>query len=268
MIARAQPPVIRQWRRMIGRHPTDAPPRPMAGLGYLASGPVLDGLIEIEKLLLVVLYDEPTDVGRCPLRLAGFSGAAVPWGARWGGPEQSKFVKDLGLQPVPHARGRRIDVTDSELLELGLQLQRQLERHAHCRWLPVRQQVQLPRLWAGFRRSDVPKITADGPELAAVCRRRRKSARRLLDATRRTHVGLVLYPLPWVSHHWQQAALLFADLRSFPKRQVFSVGHLPGDLQGYQGAVEFDFFNSRFRRSRQRHRRRKTRRRMPLAAAG
>ena len=50
-------------------------PRRLAALGYLPQGPVLEGLIEIEKLLLVVLYDAPTGHGQQP---CGWPDSAAP----------------------------------------------------------------------------------------------------------------------------------------------------------------------------------------------
>jgi hypothetical protein len=69
----------------------------------------------------------------------------------------------------------------------------------------------------------------------------------LLQKLRREYFGLVLYPLAWVSHHWQQAVTVFADLDRFPRRQVFRLRHLRDDLIGYPGAAEFNFLESRFR---------------------
>jgi hypothetical protein len=100
-------------------------------------------------------------------------------------------------------------------------------------------------------------ITGDGPELEAYSRRTGKSARRLLEGICREYYGLMLCPLPWISHHWQQAVAVFADLERFPKRQVFRLRQLPDDLVGYQDATEYDFHESQFcsaakRRSRSR----------------
>ena len=50
-----------------------------------------------------------------------------------------------------------------------------------------------------------------------------------------------------MSHHWQQAVAVFADLERFPTRQVFALRTLPGDLVGFQDAAVFDFHNTRFR---------------------
>jgi hypothetical protein len=79
----------------------------------------------------------------------------------------------------------------------------------------------LPCLWAGFKPAEATSITGEGPELEAYCRRTGKSADRLLDEIRREYFGLSLRPFPWVSHHWQQAVAVFADLTRFPRRQVF-----------------------------------------------
>lgn len=237
-----------QWRqRLGGRRRFHAQPRPMAALGYLANGPVTQGLIEIEKLTIVILYDEPTDKGRLTIRMAGYSAGRVPWGVCVGGPEQCRFFKDLSLQPVPQARGYRLDLGSAELLQLGLKLDRELDRLARYRQRQVREQVRLPKLWAGFRAAAATGITADGPELADYARHTGRQPDELMEHLRRRHFGLTLYPLAWVSHYWRQAVAIFADLERFPRRQVFSLPELPGNLVGFQGATEYDLYHSRFR---------------------
>jgi hypothetical protein len=248
MIATLEPPSpLDQWRRCLGgRRHRHAQPRPLAAMGYLVNGPITDGLIEVEKLHIVILYTEQLRPGHCALRLAGYSGSRVPWGVRFGGPENCKFFKDLLLQPVPAAWGYRLDLASSELLVLGLQLDRDLNRHARYRQWQVRKHLQLPKLWAAFRPADETNITGDGPELAAYAQHTGRSPRHLLERLRRDCFGLTLYPLAWVSHHWQQAVAVLADLERFPKRQVFRLRQLPDDLVGYQDAAEYDF-QSRFR---------------------
>lgn len=87
MTALAQSSLVARWRqRFGGQRRNRARPRPVAALGYLVHGPVIENLVEIENLVLVVLYDEPQPDGRLALRLAGFSGARMPWGIAWGGP--------------------------------------------------------------------------------------------------------------------------------------------------------------------------------------
>jgi hypothetical protein len=226
-----------------------AQPRPLAALGYLANGSVTDGLIDVEKLTLVILHDELIRPGHCVLRLAGYSGCRVPWGVRFGGPEQNLFFKDLGLQRLPEARGCHLDLTSTELLALDLGLERELHRCARYRQRQVRQHVQLPDLWAAFRPADAATITGDGPELAACAARTGRSPQNLLEHLRRDHLSLVLYPLAWVSHRWQQAVAVFADLERFPTRQVFRLRQPADDLVGFRGAVAFDFYGSRFKRT-------------------
>ena len=147
MIALSHPAPLDQWRQQFGgRRHRPALARPVASLGYLCSGPVIEGLIEIDKLVFVVLFDDPDERGRSALRLAGFSGRRIPWGVRWGGPEQSKFFKNLWLQPMPGARGLRLDTASADLLQLGLQLDRDVQRHIRYGRRFKRPQVRLPRL--------------------------------------------------------------------------------------------------------------------------
>ena len=135
-------------------------------MGYLTESPTVDGLIEVEKLTLVLLYDEPIRFGQCALRLAGHCGNRVPWGVRFGGYGHCRFVKDLMLQPVPGGESYRLDLANEELLVLGLQLDRDLDRHLRFR-KPLRDRPHLPKLWAGFPPEIAASITGDGPELAA-----------------------------------------------------------------------------------------------------
>jgi hypothetical protein len=207
----------------------------------MTHAPVLNGLIEIEKLTVVLLYDAVVRPGHCALRLAGFSVSRIPWGICFGGPGNCMFLKDLRLQPVPQGRGYRLDLADTELLTLGLQLERELDRQARYRQGQVQNVIRLPRLWAGFRATDVQTITGDGPELAAYAQRTARPPQRLLEHLRRDHCGLVLHPLAWVSHLWEKAVAVFAEVDGFPKRQVFGVNHAADDLAGFEGACEYDF---------------------------
>jgi hypothetical protein len=264
MIACKEPTLVEQWRNRLGGRRRRNCRRPFGALGYLPQGPVIEGLIEIEKLLLVVLHDEAAKHGQIMLRLAGFAAERIPWGIKWGGMENCRFSKNLLLQPVPGGPGLRLNTASTELLQLGLLLDRDIERHVRYSRCTKRQKLQLPKLWAGFHGADAEHITGDGPELAAYCRRTGKPARRLMGGIRRDYFGLSLYPLSWVSHHWDQAVAVFADLERYPKRQVFPLPRLPDDLVGFQDAAEFDFYNSRFGSAgNARHRRR----REPMVAA-
>jgi len=245
------------WRQRLGGKCRRAQPRPLAAMGYLVNGPLIDGLVEIENLTIVLLYDEQIRPGHCALRLAGYAGTRVPWGVRFGGPDQCMFFKDLSLQPVAGARGYRLDVDDTEILSLGLRLERELDRHTRQRH--VHQQVCLPKLWAGFKADNAANITGDGPELTTYAARTGKQPQQLLEHLRRDCFGLNLFPLPWVSHHWQKAVAIFADLERFPRRQVFPLRL--DDLVGFHDAAEFNF-RSGFRAS---HRQRQSRSAMSIA---
>lgn len=244
MIASIEPTPLELWQRQFGSH--RRPICPLAAMGYLTNGSVVGGLLEVDKLVLVVLYDEPDDFGRARRILAGFTGTRVPWGVRWGGPEGSTFFKHLRLSPRPGAKGVRLD-TAGDLLHLALHLDREIQRHWHYGRRCKRDQLLLPRLWAGFRPTDTGAVTGDGPELTAYCQRTGISPDHALRTIRRDYFGLVLHPLGWVSHHWQRAVAIFADLDHFPKRQVFPVHRPSEELVGCCGATEYDFLHDRFR---------------------
>ncbi len=239
MIPTSEPTPLDQWRERLGGRRRRAQPRPIVALGYLVDCPPVDGLIEVEKLTMVLLHDEPIRFGQCALRLAGHSGSRIPWGVRFGGYAHCRFVKDLMLKPVEGGEGYRVDLADAELMLLGLQLERDLDRNVrfHKR---LRDRPSLPKLWAGFPPEFAANITGDGPELAAYAARIGSHPECLLDRLRRDYQGLTLLPLAWVSHHWQQALAIFADLNHFPKRQVFRL-YERGDLASFHDAAEFDF---------------------------
>ena len=240
MIATLQPTLLDMWRRCFGgRQQRIDHPRRAAALGYMARGPVENGLIEVSKLTLVIMYVCQVRPWQRALRLAGFLGKAVPWGVRWGGPDRCRFVKDLLLQPVPGGPGLRFDAANSELLTLAMQLHGELARAVHYRRL--REQVQLPKVWAGFDPATAATITGDGPELAAYSERTGRHPQCLLNRLRLDYSGLALFPLAWTSHVWDKAVTVFADLERFPRRQVFRLEKLPADLTGFHAAAEFDF---------------------------
>lgn len=249
MIAHQQESLLNRWRRRI-RHRQPNSRRPWAALGYMVDGPLRSGLVELECLTLVVLYDKPLCNDQCALRLAGYSGTQVPWGVMWGGPQQCRFFKDLSLQPVPQGRGLRLDLARPSLLRFGLRLAHELDRHARHPSLPRREHLRLPCLWAAFKPEDAAGLQGDGPELEAYARRVQKDASQVFSSVRRRHGGLILHPLAWVSQRADLALTIFADLARFPQRQVFRLDCFPGNLVGYQDAAEFDLLESRFRRRR------------------
>jgi hypothetical protein len=233
------------------RRPTDAlraspqSAERVGALGYLVHGQIERGLIPIHDLTLVVLYGGAMEPGRW---LAGYTAERVPWGVAWGGAKRHRFLKDLALPPKLGARAARLDLKQAPMLELAFQLSQLIEQYRAQRLPTVQNRIELPRLWAGFERTIAGRLKGAGPELSARCRRRKRCARALLRSSRRSHHGLVLFPLDWVSHHWRNIASVFADVGRFRKRQVFRLAEPSQDLVGYRGAAEFDFYHSRFRR--------------------
>lgn len=247
MIAPANSTLVDKWQQRIGRRRRTEQPRMLAALGYLVVGSLVDNLVEIEKLVLVVQHDEILPNGRCALRMAGFSGTPVPWGVQWGGPDGSRLYKDLRLRPEPGARGLRLDAANEGLFELGLRLERDLQRFDRNGIEPAWRQFRLPTLWAGFTPSADVEVTGAGPELEATARHLRRTPAELFRETSRQYFQLSLHPLNWVSHEWERITAVFADLEGSPKRQVIAVQDPAAGLVGHYGAAAFDFYSSRFR---------------------
>ena len=176
MITDAELSLSDLWRRQVGRRHRNRDPRPVAALGYLTNGPVIEDLIEIDKLVLVVVHDETAARGNTMTRVAGYSGCPIPWGVRWGGTENSRFLKNLLLQPMAGARGQRLDTASESLLRLVLQLDRDIERHLFYGRRCKGPSLRLPKLWGGFRSADAAHIEPGGPELADYCTRTGRSA--------------------------------------------------------------------------------------------
>lgn len=88
----------------------------------------------------------------------------------------------------------------------------------------------MPRLWAGFKTSQLPSVTVDGPELEAAAQRSGANPTELLHGDRRDYEGLALVPLGWTSHCWRQMTTVFADLHGFPQSQTLPLRQLPDDL--------------------------------------
>ena len=247
MIASTEPPLLDQWRRQLGgKRRRRNVLRLFGALGYLTQGPMIEGLIELDKLAIVILHDEPIRPGHHTLHLAGFSAPRVPWGVKWGGAERCRFLKNLLLQPVPNGPGLRLNTASTELLRLGLELDHDLERHVRRPWLPgaaaAPLAVSLGRIQACRRASNYRRWAGIGGILPS----HGQVGQSVAAGDSCEYFGLSLYALPWASHHWQQAVVVFAH-RRFPRRQVFSLRHPPGDLIGFQGAAEYDFHNTRFR---------------------
>jgi hypothetical protein len=240
--------LLKRWHSQVGPRllmPYGAA-RPGIALGYLVDGPVAENLICIEDLILTVLYDEQRKDGTTRTRLAGYSGRAIAWGASWGGRSQHKFEKSLSLPPERCAQGARIDLTRARLLEHGLELDRLVERSNLAMSVqPIA--VRLPTVWAAFRPAEARCLKPAGPEWENLRKRLGASPSELFANYRRRYLGLILLPLEWVSHAWQQWVTLFADLSQFPTHQCLGYGDPVESLKGFSGAMKYDLLASRFK---------------------
>ncbi len=135
------------WRRQIGSRTAASEsrdPRPFAVVGYRAHGSIIDGCVPLRHLTLVALYDERNNDGSLSTRLVGVAGDVSTTGLRFGGPNLSRFDKDLRLAPAAEGRGRRLNAADTDLLSYALQLERYLERCARHPYMPRRRIPRLP----------------------------------------------------------------------------------------------------------------------------
>jgi hypothetical protein len=242
--------LLKRWRSQIGPRllQPDIPPRRGLALGYMLNGPVAENLVCIEDLVLTVLYDEPIANGMIRSRLAGYSGRTIAWGVCWGGRSRNKFDKDLGMPPERCAHGPRIELTRVRLLEHGLELDQLVDQATNS--IDPQSSLRLPTLWAAFRPAEARCAKPSGPEFEALRQRLAISSSELLGSYRRRYLGLVLLPIEWVSHCWQQWSTVFADLSQYPRHQCLRLFDADQQLQGFTGAVRYDLVASRFNNRR------------------
>lgn len=141
--------LMQAWRRQLGQRTRTAErlgPRPFAILGYRVRGPLVDGCVPLKNLTLVALFDELSSDGVLTTRLVGVYGSIVVGTLRFGGPDLTRFEKDLRLAPAAGGRGARLDTADGEFLSYALQLERYLERCARHPYVPRRRVPNLPVL--------------------------------------------------------------------------------------------------------------------------
>lgn len=146
-VALSSTELMQAWRRQLGQRARTAErlgPRPFAILGYRVRGSLVDGCVPLKNLTLVTLFDELSNDGVLSTRLIGVAGSIVAGILRFGGPELTRFEKDLRLAPAAGARGARLDTADGEFLSYALQLERFLERCARHPYVPRRRMPHLP----------------------------------------------------------------------------------------------------------------------------
>ena len=231
------PPARHQLGQQFRRQP--ARRHVFGSISYLAEAPITDGLISVDHLVFVLLQKEDERASR--LRLRGFCGGRIPWGVMWGGADHCRFDQRLSLDSSTETAERSPALSDARLLGLAMRLDRELQLQSDCERRRKHQGLRLPRLWAAFDADAVDSLTGDGPEFQNGLRRTGASAKQTLNRSQRRHGGLILFPLPWVSHHWRQFATVFADVSHFPRYQIFWGGGPSSVLQGYYCAAQFDF---------------------------
>lgn len=143
---------VQLWRRQVGQRARLAEghgPRSLAVVSYLVRGPIADDRhVDLRQLTLVALFDERSSDGELLTRLVGIGGAADDSGLRFGGPDLSRFDKNLKEPPVRNGKGARFDASGGELLAFALQLECYLQRAARHPYVPRRRVPPLPVLSA------------------------------------------------------------------------------------------------------------------------
>jgi hypothetical protein len=245
----------RRWNRQILRHRDKSTIEARKGLVamYIHDHSRLPHpYVEIDHLLISVLYEDEfhpvkdSQPERNPLRFCGYRVAKMPDGAQWGGTSNIVFFKDLTLSPNYSGRGQRLRLDKSFHVELALELDGCLSSAARHPELH-RPNLQLPHLWAGFRRRSADNLRGVGLELELASRRTGISTLELLRQCERDFEGLKLYPLDLVTIDIESATTVFADIAEFRRPRVFRIPKFPRDLVGQLGASNYDFYHGRYR---------------------
>jgi hypothetical protein len=246
--ARADWPLLQQWRRQIG-HPLHREavrdPRELAALAYIVQGSTADGLADLWRLTTCVLHDVRDPPDRLAIRFAGYRARMFPGGISIGGAEQIRFEKDLALRPDHRDRGRQFRWHRNELLRLALQMERRLARHARFPFCPRSDRPHFPRFWVALSMDDP---IGQGSEFDLFCRQTGWNPERPLVEWRRDHLGQALYPLEFVSHLWRRFRNIYVEVQTLRKCQVIRLRRLDG-LVGHHGVCQFDLLHSRFQQA-------------------
>jgi hypothetical protein len=241
----------RRWRRQIAARLSRRSihrRRDAGAVGFLVDGYRTGGLVELPRVLLVVVYDEPAAHRRWSIGVRAYRATRVQHGVLWGGAENARLRKDLALCPRPGGKGPRINSRNVEFLDLALRLDHRIEQAVRLQPSAHNRQFRLPRIWAGFGSADAAQLAGEGPEFEEVCQWYRLPAQAAFEQFRRSQDGLALYPLDWVSGQLDDSLALYAELEGMPRRQAFQLSELPRDLAGHQGAMAYDFFSGNPRR--------------------
>lgn len=234
--------LLNRWRYQINRSQSPSrAPRGLGVLGCLTDLEPVNGLVELKRVLITVLYDVRLASGHFAIRMAGYRASREPHGINWGGRGNARFDKDLTLSPRPGGGAKRIDLLNFPTTSWALSADRRINVALRYRTRRVSRGFELPRTWAGFPPSYEKELQGSGPELERLCVRFGISREAMLAKFRREHRGLVLYPLDWVSDHVQRATDLFAEVKGVRRWQVFGIENPHTTLVGFAGAATFDF---------------------------
>ena len=219
------PGLTQRWRRQVGcrlRLAEQRGPRPLALVTYQIRGGDTSSLVPLKQLRFFSLFDERTDDDRLATRLLGFRPQLMRTGVQIGGFQGSLIDKDLRLPPVRGGGGRRLDASETGLVEAAFGLERHLERCARHPHYPRRATLRFPNWWCAVQqyRGDLPS---------------------------RDHRGVRLVELTTALEHGLAVTAVFADLQHVSKRQVVACHDPARILSGTTGLTTFDLYHSRFR---------------------
>lgn len=218
--------ILQRWRRQIACRTELADRRgvrPFVLVGYRLDGTPEGTLVPLERLTFLVLFDEWDEDDRLATRLLGFRGRTMHDLIQVGGPELTRFEKDLRLPPCS-GNGRRLDPHDAALCEAALSWEKYLERVNRHPHYPRRNILRWPTWWCSA--AELPK------HLPTRCLR-----------------GETLISVEAAAANGLPIRQVFVDVAGVPKRQVLAGDDPCRLLCGESGMVSFDLYHSKFRRA-------------------
>jgi len=199
-------------------------------VGFLCQGWQPQAFVELSRLIVVAVYDAGKTEGVPTIRVAGYRPQITPTGVEWCSAKSVVLWKDLSLRPKPFAKTQRIDLRSRVLLQLALRLEHRIEQaERHLRRIE-RSTLQLPRLWAGYRRSTAQSVEASGPEIEALCSKFGLTRRAMAAKFQQEHDGLVLLPVSWVAEDLHRATTVFAETAGMARRQATPLSFLKSGI--------------------------------------
>lgn len=218
--------VLQRWRRQIAGRTSLADRRgvrPFVLVGYRLDAPPEGTLVPLERLTFLVLFDERNEDDHLATRLLGFRGRTMHDRIQVGGPELTRFDKDLRLPPCS-GNGCRLDPHDAALCETALGSEKYLERVNRHPHYPRRNILRWPTWWCPVMKAPT--------QLPTRCLR-----------------GETLIPVEAAAANGLPIGRVFADIAGVPKRQVLAGDDPRRLLCGVHGLVSFDLYHSKFRRA-------------------